>query len=144
MLSMIRHLALVDARSAADLAAVAEAIASATDALGIMPHELTHLLRPCPGDDATDRRWSRVVETRVRQIVGIATDVCALIGNPDEVRSWLRSPNPGLLSNEVRARHLTPIDAMLNYEHGIGVVRMQTRNEHCRRFPCAWIDTTHG
>ena len=117
LISMKRHLSLVDDASAIEWAAVLEAFEWAVDVLGILPDERALLVRP--RGDPTSHGVAKATEAKIRHIVAIADDVQALIGDEDEIREWLRSPNPGLWTDGPVRVSMTPLHVMLDHADGV-------------------------
>lgn len=124
------HLSLVDDASATEWAAVLEAFEWAVDVLGILPDERAVLIRP--GGAPRSYGVARATETKIRHIVAIAVDVQALIGDEDEIREWLRSPNPGLWTDGAVRVSITPLRVMLDYADGVRAICTQLRLERGR------------
>lgn len=135
---MANHLSRVDDASAVEYAAILEAFEWALDVMGILPEERASLVRSAARPGLRRSRSDAAVETMVRRLVDIATDLQAMLGDEDEIREWLRSVNPGLWTTSPVPVRTSPLRVMLDHEDGIRAIRDQLADERRRRCCPAW------
>jgi len=129
---MTKYPHIVGDASSMEYAAMVEAFEWAIDLLGILPDERAGLFR-IVGVPAVGGSVSAVARERMmRHVVAIADAVRTLLACEDEIREWLRSPNPGLWSGFRLPEMLTPLNVMLEHPDGVRAIRVQLDGERDR------------